>query len=119
MLLVRSICTRVSGRAPFLLLPLKVFAGGGSSMALLSKLRRERGRGRGEWMGRRGQRKRQVASFSSRSLPSSPGGSSGRGRKGPREGSDTCQSTPPSGGRALRGSRRGLAPLPRACAARM
>lgn len=26
---------------------------------------------------------------------------------------------PPSGGRALQGSRRGLAPLPRACAARM
>lgn len=45
MLLVRSICTRVSGRAPFLLLPRKVFAGGGSSMALLSKLRRERGDG--------------------------------------------------------------------------
>lgn len=41
------------------------------------------------------------------------GGGQGRGKV------VTRVNQPPSGGRALRGSRRGLAPLPRACAARM
>lgn len=85
-------------------------------MARSSKLRGEEGVGSG-WGG--------GVSGSGRLLPSSlapspplPEGAVGGGGKG-RGKVVTRVNQPPSGGRALRGSRRGLAPLPRACAARM
>lgn len=44
-LLVRSFCTRVPGWPRGFSLPLRVFVDGGSSMACLSKLRGEEGKG--------------------------------------------------------------------------
>lgn len=123
-LLVRSSSTRVPGWPRGFSLPLRVFADGGSRMACLSKLRGEEGKGVDKEAGSA----EAAGCFLLSALPPrlSPREAVGGGRGGPREGSDTCQSTttnqppPPSGGRALRGSRRGLAPLPpRACAARM
>lgn len=107
-LLVRSISTPVSGRAPSLSLPLRIFAGGGgSSMACLSKLRREEGDGSG-WGG--------GVSGSGRLLPSPhapspplPEGAVGGGGKG-RGKVVTRVNQPP-----LRGARApGLAPRARA-----
>lgn len=44
-MLVRSVCTRVPGWPRGFSLPLRVFVDGGSSMACLSKLRGEEGKG--------------------------------------------------------------------------
>lgn len=79
-LLVRSISTPVPGRAPSLSLPLRVFAGGRSSMARLSKLLGE-GREGSSWGGGVSGSGRLLPSPHARSPPL-PVGAVGGGGKG-------------------------------------
>lgn len=87
-------------------------------MARLSKLRREEGKGVDREGGGVSGSGRLLPSLRAPSPPL-PEGAVGGGEGEGRGKVVTRVNQPPSGGRALRGSRRGLAPLPRACAARM